>query len=276
MKSLFLGLKRHPFRFLVSIFLAYSAFWTIVESVSFFNPNLGLQGFKYHMFIVGISVIVGIYQIYQPKKISIEINTSDTVLNIYYGDIFKQKGYIAIAVNEYFDSELGDPVSENSLHGMLIKQFFGGHPESFDRAVDEDLDGINYNEISRDRGKEKKYPIGTTARISANTNNFLLFAQSHTNIDTFKAYSDLSTMVISLSGLFDKARNSTGGEPLVLPLVGSGISGVGLPATQIVQLIVLTIIDETKKRQICKQVDLVLHESRFDEIDLELIKRQWS
>ena len=82
-------------------------------------------------------------------------------------------------------------------------------------------------------------------------------------------------MISAIHGLFDKSRNSTGGEKLILPLIGSGISGVGLPATQLLQLIVLTIIDETKKRQICKQIDLVLHESRFEEIDLETIKRQW-
>ena len=78
-----------------------------------------------------------------------------------------------------------------------------------------------------------------------------------------------------MHGLFDRARNCTGGEKLVIPLVGSGIFGVGLPATQLLQLIVLTIINETKKRQICNEIDLVLYESRFEEIDLETIKRQW-
>jgi len=166
-------------------------------------------------------------------------------------------------------------VSENSLHGMVIKRYFGGHPEAFDCAVSASLEACDYKQVDRQHGNCKKFPIGTTACVPANEHKFLLFALSHTNIETFKASADLATMITAMHGLFEKSRNSTGGEKLILPLIGSGISGVGLPATQLLQLIVLTIIDETKKRQICKEIDLVLHDSRFEEIDLETIKRQW-
>lgn len=218
---------------------------------------------------------MGIVRVYQPRKISIKVNTSDTNLNIYYSNIFEQEGYIAISANDFFDSELGEPVSEKSLHGMVIKQFFGGHPESFDSAISTDLQGVPFEVVQRERGNTKKYPIGTTAKVIANEHKFLLFALSHTNIQTFKVSSDLPTMINGLHGLFDRARDCTGGEKLTIPLIGSGLSGIGLPATQLLQLIVLTIIDETKKRQICKEIDLVLHESKFEEIDLETIRRQW-
>ncbi|MDH5388982.1 MAG: DUF6430 domain-containing protein [Gammaproteobacteria bacterium] len=275
MKSIILGLKRHPLRFFASIFLAYSALWTVTESIAFFYPDLQLKGLYVHLVFIIASIVIGIIRVYQPRRVSIKVNTSDTTLNIYYGDIFKQVGYIVISVNEFFDSELGDPVSEHSLHGMVIKQYFGGHPESFDSAIQKDLKDQCFEQIERDRGNLKKYPIGTTAKIIANEHKFLLFALSHTNIETFKASSDLSTMLTALHGLFSRSRDCTGGEKLNIPLIGSGISGVGLPATQLLQLIVLAIIDETKKKQICKEINLVIHESRFDEVDLETIKRQW-
>lgn len=275
MNSIILGLKRHPWRFIISIFLSYSAFWTVVGSIASFYPSLALQGHSKYFFFVGISIVVGIVRVYQPRQISIKVNTSDTTLNIYYGDIFKQKGYTAISANEFFDSELGEPVSENSLHGMVIKQYFGGHPESFDKAISTDIKDIPFEVVQRDRGNTRKYLIGTTAFIKANERKFLLFALSHTNIQTFKASSNLSTMIKAMHGLFERARNCTGGEKLNIPLIGSGISGVGLPGTQLLQLIVLAIIDETKKQQICKEIDLVIHESRFEEIDLETIRRQW-
>jgi hypothetical protein len=259
----------------VSIFLAYSALWTLTESISFFHPDPPLKGLNIHLIFIGISVVIGVARVYQPRHISIKVNTSDTTLNIYYGDIFEQKGYTAISVNEYFDSELGDPVSEHTLHGMVIKRYFGGHPESFDNAVQTDLQEYSFEQVERVRGNKKKYSIGTTARVTANEHKFLLFALSYTNIQTYKASSDLSAMIIAMHGLFKRSRDCTGGEKLNIPLIGSGISGVGLPATQLLQLIILSIIDETKKRQICKEIDLVLHESRFDEIDLETIRRQW-
>lgn len=275
MKSIILGLKRHPLRLMTSIFLAYSVLWTLIESLAFFNPTIELQGFKSYLTLGIISVVIGLWRVYQPRHISIKINTSDTILNIYYGDIFKSKGYIGIAVNEFFDSELGDLVSEKSLHGMVIKNHFGNLPESFDKAISKDLLNCRYEEIKRKRGNTKKYPIGTTAKITTNDNKFLLFALCYTDIETFKASSDLATMVTALNGLFSKARNCTNGESLIIPLVGSGLSGIGLPATQLLQLIVLIVIDETKRKQICKQIDLVVHESRFEEIDIETIKSQW-
>ena len=246
-----------------------------MASITSFYPSLPLQGHSKYFVFVGVSIMIGIARVYQPRQISIKVNTSDTTLNIYYGDIFKQKGYTAISANEFFDSELGEPVSENSLHGMVIKQYFGGHPESFDKAISTDIKEIPFEVVQRDRGNTKKYPIGTTAFIEANERKFLLFALSHTNIQTFKASSNLSTMIKAIHGLFERARNCTGGEKLNIPLIGSGISGVGLPGTQLLQLIVLTIIDETKKQQICMEIDLVIHESRFEEIDLETIRRQW-
>ena len=275
-KSIFLGFKRHYWRFIASVFVGYSVIWTLVESIAHYYPSIKMEGLYFHLTSILISIIIGLYRIKQPNKISFKINTSDTTLNIYYGDVFEQKGHIAISVNEYFDSELGDLVSENTLHGVVIKRFFGGHKEAFDKVVDNDLAKENFIKITREHGKNKQYPIGTTTKIYANEHKFLLFVLSHTDLDTLKAHSDMSTMVQSMKGLFTKARNSLNGEPLILPLIGSGISGVGLPATQLVQLIVLAIIEETKLKQITKQIDLVLHESRFQEVDLEYIQKQWS
>lgn len=276
LKSLWLGFKRHPLRFFGSGLLAYSTLWTIVSSINFFNPTIKFEGVLYYASFTFLSAIIGVVLVYQPKRISFKVNTSDTRINVYYGDIFKQKGYIAISVNEFFDSKIGLPVSPKSLHGIVINDFFGGHPDAFDRAILEQIESKKIEIVERSEGKNIRYPIGTTAAINANEHKFFLFALCNTDLETHKASTNLPTMINALNGLFDKARTNTGGESLILPLVGSGISGVGLPATQLLQLMILTIIDETKRSQICKEIDIVLHEDRFDEIDLELIKRQWS
>lgn len=276
LKSLQLGLKRHPLRFISATFFAYSVLWTIISSITFFSPTVTFVGAGYHFAFILVSLLIGIFIVYQPRRISIKINSSDTILNVYYGDLFKQNGHMAISVNEFFDSKIGLPVSPKTLHGIVINEYFGGHPEAFDRAISEQLKNDSSTYIERDLGKKEKFPIGTTASISANNHNFLLFALCHTNIQTHKASANLSLMLDALAGLFDKARSVSGGDPIVLPLIGSGISGVGLPPTQLLQFIILAIIDETKKNQICKQIDLVLHEDRFNEVDLELIKKQWS
>ncbi len=273
--SLVLGLKRHPWRFLASVFLTYSALWTLVESIAYFNPDINLQGTAFQYIAIAISVLVGAFRAYQPRKIVIRGKMSDTTLRIYFGDLFEEKGFVAIQVNEYFDSVIGRPVSPQSLHGILINKFFGGHPEAFDNLIEQALSTEEYEVVARQLGRTKKYPIGTTAHIRANHRDFLLVALCHTDIETFKANADIPQLWSAVEGLLAAARNCTDGHSLSLPLLGSGLAGLGLPPTQILQLIVLAIINRTKKMHICKEINIVLHEDRFDEIDLETIKKQW-
>jgi hypothetical protein len=62
--------------------------------------------------------------------------------------------------------------------------------------------------------------------------------------------------------VWERARVESGGHPLNLPLVGSGLSGLGLPTRDLLNLIVLSAITETKASEVIRQghwaiVDLV-------------------
>lgn len=73
---------------------------------------------------------------------SYKIANSNTVIEVIFGDLFEQSGIRAIAVNEFFDSKIGKPVSDKSLHGIFLQKCFGGHPEPFDKQVDEQLKNV--------------------------------------------------------------------------------------------------------------------------------------
>ena len=178
-------------------------------------------------------------------------------------------------MNEFFDSEIGLPVSPKSLHGMVIERYFGEHPASFDQLVSSDLTGIPVHNVPRNCGKTHRYEIGTTAHIGTNTHNFLLFAMCSTDVTTCKASASLQELVCALKGLCTKSRFTLGGEKLVVPLAGSGLSGIGLPAQHLLHLILLTLVDETKRNHFALEIDVVLHPSRFDEIDLSIIENIW-
>lgn len=270
-----LGIKRRPFKFFSEILLAYSAIWTLIESASYFFSEIKLQGIRCYFVLVGVSILIACMRAYQHRSISFKIGHSNTKVTILFGDLFNRKGHIAIPVNEFFDSELGLPVSPKSLHGIVINKFFGGHPLSFDQLVATDLANNAGQDIQRVGGKSRKYPIGTTASIKTNSHQFLLFALSTTDITTFKASATVPDLVQALQGLCAKARVVLGGEKLIVPLVGSGLSGVGLPANQLLQLILLVLVDETKKNQFAFDIEIVIHDDRFDEVDLLLTENHW-
>ncbi len=270
-----LGIKRHPLKFLGEIILAYSVIWTLIESTSYFLPDVKVQGASYYIALLILSLLIACAHAYQRRSVQFSVGQSNTTITVTFGDIFAHAGHLAVAVNEYFDSELGLPVSPNSLHGIVIDRFFGGHPSSFDQLVASDLANTRSDLVQRTGGKAHRYAIGTTASIRTSSRRFLLFALCTTDIGTFKASATLPELVCALEGLCEKARVVLGGEALIVPLVGSGLSGLGLPANQLLQLILVVLVNETKKKQVAMEITVVLHPSRFDEVDLGSIGAFW-
>jgi hypothetical protein len=75
--------------------------------------------------------------------------------------------------------------------------------------------------------------------------------------------------------MWQRARSASGGHEINLPLVGSGLSGLGLPTRDLLNVIILSAITETKAKEVTKKIRIVLHESRFDELDLRNVQSYW-
>ncbi len=273
--NIYLGIKRHPLKFMGEIFLAYSALWTIVESASYFFPDIKLQGINCYLALISLGVLVACIRAYPCRSINFKIGHSNTKITVLFGDLFDRDGYLAIPVNEFFDSQIGLPVSPRSLHGIVINKFFGGLSTSFDELVAADLANTPTKDIQRIGAKTLLYPIGTTAEVKINSHRLLLFALSITDLATFKASTTVPDLARALEGLCAKARVVLGGERLIIPLVGSGLSSIGLPANKLLELILLVLVNETKKSQFAFDIEVVIHPDRFDEIDLRLIEYLW-
>jgi Domain of unknown function (DUF6430) len=62
---------------------------------------------------------------------------------------------------------------------------------------------------------------------------------------------------------------------IILPLVGNGLSGVGLPPSQLIQLMLISLLKFTKEKELSSTVVIVLQQDVFNSVDLELIKNNW-
>lgn len=275
LKGIIPGIQKHPWSAFVYFFASFSVLWTLVEGLTYFIPTLDISGVP-SLIVVGIiGIIYSTHSIRRPSSVIFSITHTNTKIQIKFGDIFREDGVRCIPVNEFFDSELGLPVSDKSLHGIFLSRCFGGHPESFDNIIEGELSAISPETVQREQGKESRYPIGTTANVTVNSDRYMCFALCRTDTKTLKAEADVPMLWQALEGLYSKARNSLGGSPLVLPLVGSGLSGIGLPARDLLGLIVLSIIAESKKKHIGTLISIVLASDRFDEIDLAEVEKYW-
>lgn len=269
------GVYNHPWKTAQYIFTCFSVLFTLVRAITHFIPSVKIEGPFALTVAVVISVGYGLRKVWKPSRMEMCIANCNTTIEVVFGDIFRQEGLRAISVNEYFDSALGKPVSDRSIHGLLIQKCFGGYAESFDKQVDEQLKNVQSEEVPKVEGKTKRYPIGTTAMIAVNKDRYILFAFAKTDPATCKAYSDVTMMWVALHDLWQRVRIESGGHAVNLALVGSGLSGLGLPTRDLLNLIILSAITETKAKEITQRIRIVLHRSRFDDLDLRDVKQHW-
>jgi hypothetical protein len=256
-------------------FAAFSVLWTLTEAVTHFLPGVKIEGGYALTIIVAFSIFYSLNRIWKPSRVTIKVATTNTVIEVIFGDLFAQDGLMAIAVTEFFESELGLPVSNTSLHGVFLKKYFGGGIQTFDKQVNKQLKGIQSTPMTKAAGKSNSFPIGTTANIQVDEKSFILFALAKAELDTCKAFSDVTMMWTAMHRLWERARVESDGHPLNLPLIGSGLSGIGLPTRDLLNLIILSAITETKARQITQRIRIILHPDRFEEIDLRDVKQHW-
>jgi hypothetical protein len=275
LKDLWRGISRHPLKAIGHAFTAFSIIFTLIKALNHFVPGIEITGGYPLLAIVTFSFCYAFKKVWKPSKIEIKIANTNTTIEVLFGDIFTLDGLRAIGVSEYFDSKLGLPVSDKSLHGIFLTKCFGGHPESFDRQVSEQLGGVQGTDTLKVEGKKTAYPIGTTVIISVNQDRYIAFALAKADPKTCKAYSDVTMMWVALHCLWQRVRIEAGGHPLNLPLVGSGLSGLGLPTRDLLNLIILSAITETKATQVTPRIRVVLHRDRFEELDLREVKKHW-
>lgn len=233
-----LGLKRNWKKIPIFFIIPYGAIWGFIEPISFFLSTDFIKSYiephKSCMFIaiILISLLYMIYNIVEPLHTKIEITKGRTYLNIFFGDIFSyyDKSHIAISVNEFFDTQIGggqgqvgDVVAANSVHGLFIKKIYHSNARILDSSINDALQGvISSTSLNRLIGKNRKYPIGTTAVINGGNHKQFLFALAKTDIITNKASADVPTMWYALEGLWNAVRTHSNGLPITIPLVGGG------------------------------------------------------
>lgn len=281
-----LGLRRNWKKIPVWLLVPYGLGWAIVEPITYYSDSTKNLIEPYRAYILLATIVAAalytLYKICEPLKITFHVGKTGTSVDVIFGDIFSQDCHIAIPVNEFFDTQIGggsgqvgDVVAANSLHGQFITKIYNSDASKLNQEIDAALSGVNSVQGVRSIGKNKKFPIGTTAVVGGGDNRKFLFALSNTDTATNKASADVPTMWIALEGLWSAVRNHSNGLPVSIPLVGGGLSHVGLEPENLLRLIILSIIKSSEQNKITNEIRIVLHNSVFDKVALRKIKQEF-
>lgn len=223
------------------------AFFSVVipESV-FFDSSFSVWGrflvamcLMFALIMAG--VIYGAYKVLWSNRCKVFKLHGQHYLYIQYGDVFlKSEGFpnkirrnIVIPVNRCFDTIVDDNlVSSNTLHGIAITRILqdGSFTQrQLDKEIQKDLSQqekifIKIDRADKRSGNLKRYPVGTVAmlRFSDDCNFFLL------GLSTFgkdlKAETTDEDYLIAMEKLLDFCNVRAQGYPVIMPLIGAGMS----------------------------------------------------
>jgi hypothetical protein len=279
-KSLQVGLGRRWWPGIVEAFGVAGAVWLITEITNMVSSSaehwIKDHGSYYIACVGGAAAIAFVRQIYEVRSVNFNLPTTNTRIEIRYGDLFEQPTDWLIGVGEFFDSELGQVVSKNSLHGKLIASIYSGDGNRFRNLVDIALSGAKSTKVpQRPISPRSRYDIGTTAILANGSHKVFLVAMSRTNLDNHKASSDVPTLWVALRGALESIQGNGNGAPISMPLIGNGQSSVNIEPQHLLRLMVLAIVDFGRKVGLPNQISIIVTEDCFKMLDLREIRRDW-
>ena len=272
-------------KWLKNILGKWGTTWGVLGPIGVFIPQWkpdGWKGVALVVTVLAISVCWAVWMSRKKESVKVMIPGKDGEITIEVGDIFEGEGVKFIPVNEYFDCKVGETVAERSLHGQFIKKIMKNNEERWQKlVVVEGLEGIEpeRRNVERRGGIEKRdqYTIGTCAHVpnAGAGEEYFLVALSRTDRESLKAKAGFTELCTCIIEVCKKGRQRSEGREVVIPLFGTGLSNTGIPAQQILDLLILLIRHEAQKEEIAKHIKIVISGETVDKLDLNETERRW-
>lgn len=252
----------------IKIVSAVAAVLSLVLTVVDINQKLRLIISAIISAILVIIFLIMWYIANHTDEKKLKINSSDVTIK--YGDLFTENGFKVIAFNEYFDTQVDNKViTESSLNGIFINEHSGG-ASTVDNAISNEIrlrkNIDKYNVPRPYGGKSIKYKLGSICQY----NEFFLLALSHFDDDN-KAYISVEDYISCLMHMWNELDIFYAGRPIVLPLLGSGITRFNnsdITPQELLKYILITFKVSKVKLNNTSSLTIVLSDKVRDEVNL--------
>ena len=211
------------------------------------------------------------------REVEIPNPGNDTKIVVKFGNLFAEEGWKAIGVNDFFDSIVDeDLVSSQSLHGYVLKTYWHENRSDWDKQISSSLRLRQGVRESRSKGNRLRYQIGTTGRACTKDQKFLFVALGKTDTTDNVTSANAELLIKAVRGMISEARAACSLEPLVIPLMGSGLARVGIKNSVLLDLIVTAVLEESRNGRVTNEIKIVLPEDKSHHINLKNHIRNWA
>lgn len=229
-------------------------------------------------------VVVSVYMIHKKRFKILSVNNGHA-LYLQYGDIFDanevvdstKRRNIVVPVNRCFDTLVDNRiVSAQTVHGIAFSRLYASGKytvENLSFLIDKSLKNTDYDVLSKKEkpeGKRKRYPVGTVVDLPGYKNeHFFLWALS-TFDSNLKAHTSMLEYALAVQKLIESCNADSEGFPIVLPLVGAGLSRTKKEQQDILKYLISAF--RINRTEINSDIHIVVHNDMKDEIAIMNIK----
>jgi hypothetical protein len=178
-----------------------------------------------YIFLTALFFIYFAIWVWSNRLTRLDINIEGSNVTIKAGDIFCEKGLIAIAFNEYFDTQVDDIIiARRSLNGIFITKHLNVPVADLDRHIQLypfDNSCLLSPNTHREQGKQIRYQVGTICVYG----EYLLTAFS--KFDTAnRAVLTMPEYLEFLINFWDRVNRVYAQQSVTVPIFGSGITRI--------------------------------------------------
>lgn len=202
-------------------------------------------------------------------------------LYLQYGNIFApnevfnsdRRRNVIIPVNRCFDVHVDNHiVSSQTLHGMALQRLYASGKyteENLKLRIEQLLSRVEYENVpkkEKPEGNRKRYPAGTVVVLPENENIYYFFWALSKFDANMTASTTMQEYTIAVQKLIEACNEKSSGFPVVLPLVGTGLSRTKKEQQDVLKYLVNTF--RLNKAEISCDIHIVVWEDLKDEIPI--------
>lgn len=203
---------------------------------------------------------------------------------VQYGDVFSseevvnssQRRNIVVPVNRCFDTIVDDNIiSSTTLHGKALKMVYRDtqfNESTLSDYIQNNLEceqKIESKLLSQDEkraGNLKRYPVGSVAEVKVSNTRFFFFLGLSTFNYDLKAETKETEYYVSLMKLLEYCNARSQGFPVVMPLIGTGLSRTNYSERDILEFLISFL--KMNKKLIDCDIHIVISNNRMDSISI--------
>lgn len=233
----------------------------VLGILDIFYPNTLNLGNTGLIAIALFSIIGAILKAWPRFSISRAFPVPSIEIIIKEGDIFDATGNVVIGMSDTFDTEKGEIIKPSTVQGQFLTKIYNDDRNRLDTDFETALATFESTvDEAKTKGKQKRYPIGTTAVLNVEAKRYFCIAYSVMNND-FHAQSSINMLSQSLDALWTSIRTKGQNEGISMAIIGSDTARVGHIASHadLIKLIITSFVLTSREKVIAPSLTLYIH-----------------